>query len=202
MGKSHGGCPFYTSRFLRENAELIFTPYNYLIDAGIRESLGIDLNGNVVIIDEAHNIEDTARDSTSGTFTSFRLQEAINNFRRGGEIEPQWAHKYNILGSILENLVKWINSDERKVVVNGFESKVHKWNWTRIAQMIKDIGIFPTNISHIEGVFSEVKSHVAMEKEKNKEKDHREYTREEYIDKQIEPKCIIQTPSLDVLQSN
>jgi len=44
-----------------ENAELIFCPYNYLLDPVIRRAVQIDLEDAVIILDEAHNIEDICR---------------------------------------------------------------------------------------------------------------------------------------------
>jgi regulator of telomere elongation helicase 1 len=39
------------------DAELIFTPYNYLVDKKTRSGLGISWENAVLIFDEAHNIE-------------------------------------------------------------------------------------------------------------------------------------------------
>jgi len=44
-------------------AQLIFCPYNYLVDPIIRDAMKIDLTGSIVIIDEAHNIDDVSRDA-------------------------------------------------------------------------------------------------------------------------------------------
>ncbi len=62
-GKSAKQCPYFTSRelVLTGGAELVFTPYNYLLSPSIRDALGISVAGAVVVFDEAHNIEDTAR---------------------------------------------------------------------------------------------------------------------------------------------
>ena len=44
-----------------EAAELIFCPYNYILDPVIRRAVQIDLQDAVIILDEAHNIEDICR---------------------------------------------------------------------------------------------------------------------------------------------
>uniref|UniRef100_A0A8C1R5P6 Regulator of telomere elongation helicase 1 n=1 Tax=Cyprinus carpio TaxID=7962 RepID=A0A8C1R5P6_CYPCA len=49
---SHRVCPYYLSRSLKQHADVIFMPYNYLLDPNIN----IFLKGAVVIFDEAHNI--------------------------------------------------------------------------------------------------------------------------------------------------
>ena len=42
-------------------ADLVFCPYNYLIDPVIRKSMEVDISNCVLIFDEAHNIEDNSR---------------------------------------------------------------------------------------------------------------------------------------------
>jgi fanconi anemia group J protein len=42
-GKRRKGCPYFTARALAETAEIVFCPYNYLIDPVIRSSVSIDL---------------------------------------------------------------------------------------------------------------------------------------------------------------
>lgn len=69
----HSACPYYLSRALTKHAELVFAPYNYILDPAIRDAMGIDLSGAVVILDEAHNVEDTLRSSGSGKFGEFEL---------------------------------------------------------------------------------------------------------------------------------
>ena len=60
-----GGCPFFATRQLAEEAQLIFAPYNYIFDAGVRAALDIDVKGAAIIIDEGHNLEDVCRESAS-----------------------------------------------------------------------------------------------------------------------------------------
>ena len=44
-----------------EEAELIFCPYNYLLDPVVRVAMAVDIENAVLIFDEAHNIEDVCR---------------------------------------------------------------------------------------------------------------------------------------------
>ena len=54
FGSKHAACPYYLSRELLKEADLIFMPYNYLLDSSTRAALTteIDLKGAVVIFDE------------------------------------------------------------------------------------------------------------------------------------------------------
>ena len=58
LGKSLGVCPYYASRTVLPGAEIVTLPYPLLLQKTARDALGIKLEGNVVIIDEAHNIMD------------------------------------------------------------------------------------------------------------------------------------------------
>lgn len=58
LGKRHQVCPYYASRTAIPSAEVITLPYPLLLQETAREALGIKLEGNVVIVDEAHNIMD------------------------------------------------------------------------------------------------------------------------------------------------
>lgn len=57
VGEGRTVCPYYLSRSMTADAELIFTPYNYLVDKKTRSGLGISWENAVLIFDEAHNIE-------------------------------------------------------------------------------------------------------------------------------------------------
>ncbi|KAG2010120.1 CHL1 helicase [Coprinopsis cinerea AmutBmut pab1-1] len=55
-GRLANTCPYFGSRKAIPQAELVTLPYNLLLQKSAREALGIDLKGQIVIIDEAHNL--------------------------------------------------------------------------------------------------------------------------------------------------
>ncbi|KAL6615001.1 hypothetical protein ACP70R_037271 [Stipagrostis hirtigluma subsp. patula] len=66
VGRSKGPCPYYISRELSKSVDILFAPYNYLIDPGNRRSLtGIQWDNAVLIFDEAHNLESICADAAS-----------------------------------------------------------------------------------------------------------------------------------------
>ncbi|KPI98837.1 Fanconi anemia group J protein-like [Papilio xuthus] len=76
-GEEIRACPYYAARGMAASAHIVFCPYNYLIEPSIRSSMQIDLSDNIVIIDEAHNIEDICRDAATFTFTRDNIQASI-----------------------------------------------------------------------------------------------------------------------------
>ena len=74
---SHAACPYYISRALAKNADLIFCPYNYILDPDIRNAMELDVEDSIVVLDEAHNVEDALRGLGSATFGEFELIEMM-----------------------------------------------------------------------------------------------------------------------------
>ncbi|XP_068006349.1 regulator of telomere elongation helicase 1 isoform X2 [Melanerpes formicivorus] len=77
-GSKHRACPYYLSRSLKQQAEVIFMPYNYLLDSKSRKSHSLDLKGTVVILDEAHNVERLCEESASFDLTPYDLASAMD----------------------------------------------------------------------------------------------------------------------------
>nr|XP_025720790.1 regulator of telomere elongation helicase 1 isoform X4 [Callorhinus ursinus] len=77
-GSKHRLCPYYLSRNLKQQADIIFMPYNYLLDAKSRRAHGIDLKGTVVIFDEAHNVEKMCEETASFDLTPHDLASGLD----------------------------------------------------------------------------------------------------------------------------
>eukprot|EP01027_Heterolobosea_sp_BB2_P018533 GEZU01026092.1.p1 GENE.GEZU01026092.1~~GEZU01026092.1.p1 ORF type:complete len:212 (-),score=26.84 GEZU01026092.1:36-671(-) len=87
IGKENSVCPFYLSREMYAYADVIFMPYNYLIDPQLRQSLSVDVSGSVLILDEGHNLEQWCSDASSFDFTSVLLAQCIAEVNRCINIE-------------------------------------------------------------------------------------------------------------------
>ncbi|KAL2463124.1 RAD3-like DNA-binding helicase protein [Forsythia ovata] len=78
IGRSCGPCPYYLSRDLHKVVDILFAPYNYLIDRGNRKSLNIEWNNSILIFDEAHNLEGLCADAASFDLPSGLLTACIS----------------------------------------------------------------------------------------------------------------------------
>jgi regulator of telomere elongation helicase 1 len=58
-------------------AEVVFLPYNYLLDKAARKAQGVDVNNAIIIFDEAHNVESSCGDATSFEISTTDLKRAV-----------------------------------------------------------------------------------------------------------------------------
>ncbi|RKO97718.1 hypothetical protein CXG81DRAFT_14060, partial [Caulochytrium protostelioides] len=65
VGRQKRCCPYYLSRELAKTAAIVFSPYQYILNPMIREATDIRLDGAVVILDEAHNVEEACTEAAS-----------------------------------------------------------------------------------------------------------------------------------------
>ncbi|GFO15049.1 regulator of telomere elongation helicase 1 homolog [Plakobranchus ocellatus] len=72
-------CPYFLSRGLKDDSDIIICPYNYLVDPMVREAMMINLKGHIIILDEAHNIEDSAREAASQSISQDNLMKGIKD---------------------------------------------------------------------------------------------------------------------------
>lgn len=70
----------FVARELMTKSQIIFAPYNYVIDPQIRDSMSINLAKSSIVFDEAHNILTTARSSAGITIKLRDFQEKANQF--------------------------------------------------------------------------------------------------------------------------
>lgn len=56
LGSRTQACPYYGTRDSVSDAEIVAMPYNLLLHKSSRESVGVKLEGNIVLVDEAHNL--------------------------------------------------------------------------------------------------------------------------------------------------
>ena len=125
MGKKTKTCPFYHSRGMVAEAELIMVPYNYLLEKSAREStLGdMDWNGAIIIFDEAHNLGAFTSESSSfdlsvsevdGCLEEVRvaIEYCSAKMRRTGQFGDKGEHQQ--LGS-LQNLQDCVSRMKRSI---------------------------------------------------------------------------------------
>nr|XP_012300982.1 Fanconi anemia group J protein isoform X3 [Aotus nancymaae] len=155
LGKKLRACPYYTARELIQDADIIFCPYNYLLDAQIRETMDLNLKEQVVILDEAHNIEDCARESASYSVTEVQLRFArdeldsmVNNNIRKKDHEP--------LRAVCYSLINWLEANSEYLVERHYESSCKIWSGNEMLLNLHKMGITTATFPILQGHFSAV----------------------------------------------
>ncbi|XP_042298181.1 Fanconi anemia group J protein [Sceloporus undulatus] len=155
LGKKLRACAYFGARELMGPADIVFCPYNYLLDPQIRESMEIDLKNQVVILDEAHNIEDCARESASYSVTEAQLQLAreeldtmVNNNIRKQDHEP--------LRAVCCSLTNWLKETCGQLVERDYEASSKVWSGRQMVTFLHEMGItnasFPFLQRHLSAV--------------------------------------------------
>lgn len=84
-----GQCPHVLSRQLLAGAELVVAPYIYLLHPHLRGPflrwMGIALSDAVVVIDEAHNVPDYARELATPRLGAHTIERALQEARQFGD---------------------------------------------------------------------------------------------------------------------
>ncbi|XP_029468516.1 Fanconi anemia group J protein isoform X2 [Rhinatrema bivittatum] len=162
LGTRLRACAYYAARELMLDAQIIFCPYNYLLDSQIRESMELNLKDQVVVLDEAHNIEDCCRESASFTVTEEELLFArdeidymiAQNIRREAH-EP--------LCGVCYSLTNWIRESSHHLVERAYETASKVWDGKEVLAILHRMGI--TNAS-----FPILQNHLATVLEKEEKK--------------------------------
>ncbi|XP_031550335.1 ATP-dependent DNA helicase DDX11-like [Actinia tenebrosa] len=88
LGEDLHACPYYGTRQAIPAAKVVCLPYNMLLHKSTRQACGIKLEGNIVIIDEAHNLLETINNihsveisgaQISGSFS--QLSQYLDRYR-------------------------------------------------------------------------------------------------------------------------
>ena len=113
-------CPYYLTRALLREADLVLCPYNYIIDERIRNQMKLDIAKTIILFDEGHNIEQTCRDAASLSMSLSDVEYLSTQFHRivdtddkiavGAEIERCMR---NLL-IFIDKLLLWMNKNKEE----------------------------------------------------------------------------------------
>jgi Rad3-related DNA helicase len=109
-GRAKRVCPYFLSRRAAQDCTVVVAPYQYIFNKSIRSMVRLDINGKILIFDEAHNADKIGQEVLSDTLSERTLENA------GKELELIGVPSVFIgkLADYLENAV----SDE-PVAVQG-----------------------------------------------------------------------------------
>ncbi|CAG5124041.1 unnamed protein product [Candidula unifasciata] len=162
--KTKKACPYFLSRGLKEDSDLIICPYNYLVDPIVRDAMQINLKGHVVILDEAHNIEDSAREAASQSLTQDSILKAIWDIESLMEANINLAD-HSKLRSMLKNLDMFIDANKSTLEQKEYDRSYKIWTGFHIVAQLETLGLGPRQFPEYKEALASVKSEAEMAKE-------------------------------------
>ncbi|KAM7260392.1 hypothetical protein ACFE04_016133 [Oxalis oulophora] len=138
VGQIVKGCPYYAARAMADDAQLVFCPYSYLINPIIRGAMDVDIKGAILVLDEAHNIEDIARDAGS-----LDLEEDILH-KLQTELEQLCMVDTTIyvpLYEMTQELISWIERRKSTLEKREFQNEVSCWTGDKAVKELQEANI-------------------------------------------------------------
>ncbi|KAK2988222.1 hypothetical protein RJ640_020704, partial [Escallonia rubra] len=114
------------ARSLAEDAQLVFCPYSYIVNPVIRRAMEVDIKGAIIILDEAHNIEDIARDAGSVDVEEDALIQLRTEL---GQLSLLAPIIYQPLQEIIQDIISWMGSRQNTLEKHEFQ---HYVSWPRV----------------------------------------------------------------------
>ncbi|VDK60874.1 unnamed protein product [Anisakis simplex] len=127
-------CPYFSStRVLTQDADIVFCPFTYMIDPIIRDNSEVTLKNAIVILDEAHNVEDVCREAVSFSFTEKEIVAACADF---GKKELQQNFDLLIAAADVE---KALNKSKRKQTAQEGLDNVDGWKTEQTSDALNNL---------------------------------------------------------------
>ncbi len=102
-------CPYELTKALMPDASLVTAPYIYFflpfIRKQLKEWMGVELSDLIVIIDEAHNLPDYARELSSSEITKITLERAKKESREFNDPKLQTDDTISDFCDLFENIL-------------------------------------------------------------------------------------------------
>ena len=119
-GRLNHFCPYYHQIHQAQNsAEIIFMTYNNLFNENIRNNLAININNNIIIIDEAHNIRKICENEKSLEISESDFQKIL------GELNMILKHEDELLKYLEPISSKDIEKEIK--IIEKIKNKIYKF---------------------------------------------------------------------------
>lgn len=138
VGQVVKGCSYFAARSMAEDAQLVFCPYNYIINPIIRRAMEVDIKGAIVILDEAHNIEDITRDAGSFDVDEDVLLQTQTEL---GQLSLTDAMTYQPLYETIENIISWIERRKKTLGKHEFQHYFTCWTGDKALRELQEASI-------------------------------------------------------------
>ena len=118
-GKKNSTCPYFLSREVARESKVVVAPYQYIFNENIRVKVGLSIDGNILIFDEAHNADKIGQEVLSDSLSERGLNNAVK------ELELV-EYSSDFLEILLEYLDKKVSADPSLKSGSEFLSDLEK----------------------------------------------------------------------------
>jgi DNA excision repair protein ERCC-2 len=135
-------CPYETSKLLIPMADVVTCPYIYFFGFGVRsaflEWMGIDTKDMILVVDEAHNLPEYAREMQSAHLTLHSLRLAMREAEEFGDVKVLGSVSVKrfcdvLYDAILQLVAEYVEEDDGLLPPNELEEVLmHKFTLTSI----------------------------------------------------------------------
>ena len=148
-GKRARACPYFATRARAVDADLVLAPYSYLLDPPVRSALDIDTTDAVIIIDEAHNVEDACREAASASVSARALVDAAAALARAAAAsDAAGAAVYSPLATAVDGVAGWLTATANGggLAPAGYEAFERAWQGAGATAALSDAGLGPAAV--------------------------------------------------------
>ncbi|XP_047329067.1 Fanconi anemia group J protein homolog [Impatiens glandulifera] len=138
VGQLVKGCSFFAARSMADDAQLVFCPYSYIVSPAIRSAMEIDIKGAIIILDEAHNIEDIARDAGSVDVEQdalYRIQVEL------GQLSLNDPATYQPLHEMIQEIISWMERKKDTLQKHDFQRYFSRWTGEEALKELQEANI-------------------------------------------------------------
>ncbi len=134
-------CPYFLSKFLMENEDIIVCNYMWIFDPIIRknflETIGCELSDCIIIMDECHNLPEMANNINSYRITPYSIRQALKDL----EVARATFRLLNFVKNCRDLLggIKNRVEEEIKLDASRFLQKILQKNKLSSMQELQDV---------------------------------------------------------------
>eukprot|EP00249_Psilotum_nudum_P005576 c19029_g1_i1 orf=1-1221(-) len=140
IGHSVKGCAYFAARSMALDAQIVFCPYGYILNPIIRRAMEINVHDAIIILDEAHNIEDIAREAGSIDLEINILEVMRMELEQLSTMGPS-NDCYQPLLDMIQELLCWIHQQANTLEKQDFEHYCTSWTGEQTLQELQSVGI-------------------------------------------------------------
>ncbi|PSS31181.1 Fanconi anemia group J protein [Actinidia chinensis var. chinensis] len=138
VGQEMKGCSYFAARSMAEDAQLVFCPYSYLVNPVIRKAMEVDIRGAILILDEAHNIEDIARDGGSVNVDEDVLHKLQTELGQLTFVNPTI---YQPLNEMIQDITSWMERRKSSLEKREFQHYFSCWSGDKALRELQEANI-------------------------------------------------------------